>query len=160
MKSPIGQLLLVAHEQALTHLIWSSSTDAKALKKQSLNKETPLLKETKKQLNEYFSGKRTVFNLALQPSGTDFQKKAWKALEKIPFGKTWSYKEQALRLGSENAMRAVGGANGCNPISIVVPCHRVIGANGKLTGYGGGIEKKRILLELEGHSIQNEKIQS
>lgn len=102
-----------------------------------------------KQLDEYFAGKRKKFELKLNPIGTEFQKKAWKALESIPFGKTFSYQEQAIKVGNKNYTRAVGGANNKNPIPIIIPCHRVIGKNGDLTGYAGGIEFKKYLLSLE-----------
>ena len=101
------------------------------------------------QLTEYFAGDRTEFDLPLRPIGTDFQRRVWRALCDIPFGRTWSYGELAMHIGSPTASRAVGLANGRNPISIVIPCHRVIGANGSMTGYGGGIERKRWLLAHE-----------
>jgi len=101
------------------------------------------------QINEYFEGKRKEFNLPLIICGTSFQKKAWEALQKIPYGETRSYKEQAKILGNPNAVRAVGKANGDNRISIIIPCHRVIGTSGELVGYGGGLWRKKYLLELE-----------
>ncbi len=107
-----------------------------------------------KQLDEYFSGKRTQFELTLDPSGTAFQKQVWKNLEEIPYGKTVSYHQQALRVGNLKAIRAVASANGKNPVAIVIPCHRVIGSNGSLTGYAGGLDRKRKLLELEKKSKQ------
>lgn len=107
---------------------------------------------TMSQLDEYFAGQRIVFDLALEPKGTDFQRAVWTQLSLIPYGQTISYAELALRVGNPKAVRAVGLANGRNPLSIVVPCHRVIGASGSLTGFGGGIERKRYLLDLErGH---------
>ncbi len=112
--------------------------------------EDPLLHLCTEQLTEYFAGQRNSFSLPLRPTGTAFQMEAWKALLDIPFGTTASYGEQARTLGKPEAVRAIGAANGRNPIGIVVPCHRVIGANGNLTGYGGGIETKRRLLEHEG----------
>jgi methylated-DNA-[protein]-cysteine S-methyltransferase len=102
-----------------------------------------------KQLREYFAGKRTRFELRLAPAGTDFQQQAWRQLARIPYGATISYQEQSRRIGKPTAMRAVGAANGRNPIPIVVPCHRVIGKNGSLTGFGGGLPCKRWLLEHE-----------
>jgi len=113
-------------------------------------KETPLIKKTAKQIDEYFNGKRTIFDLPLVLHGTDFQVSVWKSLQKIPFGKTRSYGEIAAAIGNPKASRAVGMANNRNPISIIVPCHRVIGQNGSLTGYAGGLELKQRLLELEG----------
>ncbi|MFA0411948.1 methylated-DNA--[protein]-cysteine S-methyltransferase, partial [Vibrio splendidus] len=109
-----------------------------------------------KQLDEYFAGKRTSFDLPLKPQGTDFQLKAWVALTTIPYGETISYGEQAKRMDNPKAVRAVGGANGKNPFSIVVPCHRVIGANGTLTGYTGGMNRKEWLLDFELKILNNE----
>ncbi|MDR1167528.1 MAG: methylated-DNA--[protein]-cysteine S-methyltransferase [Heliobacteriaceae bacterium] len=116
-------------------------------------KETPLIKKAGIQLAEYFEGKRKSFDLPLNPSGTDFQKKVWRLLCKIPYGKTASYKETAAAAGNPNASRAVGGANNKNPIMIVIPCHRVIGSNGALTGYAGGLDMKQKLLDLEKNGL-------
>jgi len=113
-----------------------------------------VLVDAAKQFQEYFNGDRTVFNLELNPSGTDFQKKVWNALLKIPFGKTISYLELSKQLGDVKAIRAVASANGKNPLWIVVPCHRVIGTNGDLTGYAGGLHRKKWLLEHESPSKQ------
>jgi methylated-DNA-[protein]-cysteine S-methyltransferase len=110
----------------------------------------PLLVEAERQLGEYFAGSRRRFDLKLDPEGTAFQKKVWQALLTIPFGETRSYGQIARQVGSPNAVRAVGAANGRNPISIVTPCHRVIGSTGKLTGFGGGLDAKAYLLALEG----------
>jgi methylated-DNA-[protein]-cysteine S-methyltransferase len=112
-------------------------------------KETPLIKKAARQFGEYFKGKRKSFNLPLTMQGTDFQMKVWNALKKIPYGKTISYGELAAMIGNPKACRAVGMANHNNPIAIIVPCHRVIGHDGSLTGYGGGLELKQQLLELE-----------
>jgi len=112
-------------------------------------KETPLIKKAARQFGEYFKGKRKSFNLPLTMQGTGFQMKVWKTLKKIPYGKTISYGELAVMIGNPKACRAVGMANNRNPIAIIVPCHRVIGRNGSLTGYGGGLELKQLLLELE-----------
>jgi len=116
----------------------------------SEKKETPLIKKAANQIDEYFNGKRKIFDLPLVLHGTDFQVSVWKALQKIPYGKTRSYGEIAAAIGNPKASRAVGMANNRNPISIIVPCHRVIGSNGSLTGYAGGLEVKKRLLELEG----------
>jgi O-6-methylguanine DNA methyltransferase len=113
--------------------------------------ETPLLKRAHRQLEEYLSGKRKKFDLPLSPQGTDFQKKVWVALQKIPYGKKCSYKDIAIAVGNEKASRAVGGANHNNPIAIFIPCHRVISSNGDLAGYAGGVDLKEKLLELESH---------
>lgn len=112
-------------------------------------KETPLLRKTIQQLEEYFTGKRKNFDLPLNPPGTEFQKKVWQALCKVPYGSTCSYKDIAEEVNNPKAYRAVGLANNKNPIMIIIPCHRVIGVNGDLVGYGGGIELKKKLLELE-----------
>jgi methylated-DNA-[protein]-cysteine S-methyltransferase len=109
----------------------------------------PILLKTAKQLNEYFAGKRQIFDLPLDFSGTEFQQKVWQALLTIPFGETCSYKQIAEQIGNVKAVRAVGAANGKNPISIIAPCHRVVGANGKLVGFAGGLENKDILLKIE-----------
>jgi methylated-DNA-[protein]-cysteine S-methyltransferase len=114
----------------------------------------PVLLEAEKQLNEYFSGKRKAFDLKLDFAGTEFQKKVWQALLEIPFGETRSYGQIARQLGSPNAVRAVGAANGKNPLSIVAPCHRVIGSNGDLTGFAGGLHTKQFLLGMESRSAQ------
>ncbi|WP_346933715.1 methylated-DNA--[protein]-cysteine S-methyltransferase [Clostridium sp.] len=111
--------------------------------------ETEILKEAIKQLDEYFNGTRRDFDIECEVQGTEFQKNAWKALMKIPYGETWSYKQQAIQIGNEKATRAVGNANSKNLISIIIPCHRVIGANKSLTGYAGGLNRKQWLLEHE-----------
>jgi methylated-DNA-[protein]-cysteine S-methyltransferase len=118
----------------------------------TLDPQHPILLETERQLAEYFSGKRIDFDLPLQPGGSEFQKKVWRALREIPFGQTRSYRDLAKAVGSSKAARAVGAANGKNPLSIVVPCHRVVGANGSLTGFAGGLETKAALLALETRS--------
>ncbi|MBE5797803.1 MAG: methylated-DNA--[protein]-cysteine S-methyltransferase [Clostridiales bacterium] len=141
MDSPVGHLLIEADEQGLTAL---DRTD-----KPLSPPDTPLLTEAVHQLSAYFNGTLTDFDLPLHMTGTPFQLRCWQALRTIPYGETISYGEQARRIGSPRATRAVGGANHRNPISIVVPCHRVIGADGSLTGYGGGLGMKRWLLEHE-----------
>lgn len=113
------------------------------------NKENKIIRQTIKQLDEYFRGKRKKFELPLNPKGTEFQKKVWLQLMKIPYGKTATYKDIATLIGNTNASRAVGNANNKNPIAIIIPCHRVIGSNNKLTGYAGGLDKKEKLLNLE-----------
>ena len=113
------------------------------------NKENKIIRQTKKQLDEYFRGKRKKFELPLNPKGTEFQKKVWLQLMNIPYGKTSTYKDIATLIGNTNASRAVGNANNKNPIAIIIPCHRVIGSNNKLTGYAGGLDKKEKLLNLE-----------
>lgn len=151
MKSPVGELKLIAGAQGLAAILWENDPPLRVpLMVEKEDKNNPLLVEAEKQLLEYFSGKRKIFSLALDPVGTDFQKKVWKALREIPFGETRSYGELARQLGNPKASRAVGAANGKNPLSIVVPCHRVVGANGALTGFAGGLENKAVLLKLEG----------
>jgi methylated-DNA-[protein]-cysteine S-methyltransferase len=150
ISSPIGNLYLIANDHALIALDNISNDLYKNAAKSETHK---ILNLTHKQLDEYFLGKRFEFNLPLEPLGTPFQQKAWKALSKIPYGKVWSYGEQAIFLKSPKACRAVGGANGKNPIPIIIPCHRVIGSTGKLTGYSGGMKMKIGLLKHEGHQI-------
>ena len=118
-----------------------------------IEQETALIKEAYRQLSEYLKGERQMFYLPLNPRGTDFQKRVWRALCDIPYGETRSYKQIAEAIGNPKAVRAVGMANNRNPITIVVPCHRVIGADGKLVGYGGGLEMKEFLLRLESCSL-------
>ena len=152
IESPIGTLTLVASDKALMALYVG---DEKSPLKDSATKndQHPLLLKTQKQLDEYFKGQRLDFDLPLNPSGTAFQNKAWKALIKIPYGKVWSYGKQAEYLKAPNAQRAVGGANGKNPIPVIIPCHRVIGSTGKLTGFSGGMAMKIFLLKHEGHNV-------
>jgi methylated-DNA-[protein]-cysteine S-methyltransferase len=149
MKSPVGELSLVASKKGL-HAVWMSSPAPKHLKRSTQNS---VINKAKKQLKEYFLGKRNSFDLPLVLSGTSFQQKAWRELCKIPYGKTISYEEQAKRLGDRKKCRAVGTANSQNPISIIVPCHRVIAKSGHLSGYGGGIDNKKLLLELESQQL-------
>lgn len=144
--SPVGPLYLMEEKGQLLELSFSKFSEDKTMKE----KETELLQEVKRQLGEYFVGKLRNFDLPLNPQGTEFQKKVWKALLGIPYGTTSSYGEIAKTIGHEKAARAIGGANHVNPISIIIPCHRVIGKSGKLVGYGGGLDVKVKLLELEG----------
>lgn len=153
MKSPVGDLKLVASEKGLAAILWPND-DPKRVRLAPLVEQLnhPVLAETERQLEDYFKGKRRSFDLPLDFAGTDFQKSVWQALLRIPYGQTRSYGEIANELGNAKAMRAVGAANGRNPISIVAPCHRVIGASGKLTGFAGGLETKEFLLRLESNS--------
>ncbi len=148
--SPIGRLLLTSDGTALTGLFTGPSRKAQSTDGWTEDAAIGPLAETSRQLGEYFAGTRRRFDLPLRWHGTVFQTRVWQALIEIPYGTTWSYGQLAKRLGNPNASRAVGLANGSNPISILVPCHRVIGADGSLTGYGGGLERKRWLLEHEG----------
>ena len=142
----IGKIGIEENGSAITKIYFINNDEQEEILEKN---ETALLKEAIKQLNEYFDGKRISFDLQLQPQGTEFQNKVWKALMEIPFGETRSYGEIAKIIGNEKASRAVGMANNKNPIPIIVPCHRVIGANGKLVGYAGGLDIKEMLLNLE-----------
>lgn len=150
MDSPVGKLKLVAHDHALVAVLWEVEI-ANRVKLNDLTRDDqhPILLKTQQQLSEYFAGQRTSFDVALDFLGTAFQKQVWQALLSIPFGQTRSYKHIAEQIGNVKAVRAVGAANGKNPISIIAPCHRVVGANGKLVGFAGGLENKEILLKLE-----------
>lgn len=151
LTSPVGQLKLVANAQALVAVLWENENPKRVRLAELLEEaQHPVLLETARQLNEYFAGQRRQFDLPLDFEGTAFQQKVWQALLSIPFGETRSYKQIAEQIGHAKAMRAVGAANGKNPISIIAPCHRVVGANGKLVGFAGGLENKSILLEIEG----------
>ena len=149
--SPLGKLKLVSRDKGLAAILWENDPPGRvrlgALKEDN---NDPVLVETEKQLKEYFAGERTRFSVPLNPAGTVFQNKVWQALTQIPYGETKSYREVAEKIGHASAVRAVGAANGRNPISIVVPCHRVIGSSGKLTGFAGGLGAKEMLLTLEG----------
>jgi len=142
--SPIGILVLGEEEGFLTRVSYQEQ-----LKTPYVIEKTPLLHQAEQQLMEYFQGERTTFTLPLKPMGTEFQKKVWQGLQNIPYGDTASYGDIAKEIGNPKGARAVGLANNKNPISIIIPCHRVIGKNGKLVGYGGGLEKKLFLLDLE-----------
>ena len=143
--SPVGNLLIRADEESIIEV---SFADDELVGANSAN-ECGLLQKCALELDMYFAGKLKDFTVPLKLIGTDFRKKCWEALRTIPFGETISYKELATKIGNPKACRAVGGANHHNPIVIIVPCHRVIGAGGNLTGFGGGLDKKRFLLELE-----------
>lgn len=150
MNSPVGKLKLLASAKALVAVLWEEELPNRVkLDTAKHDRYHPILLETERQLCEYFAGVRNRFDLPLKPSGSEFQKRVWRALKEIPFGETRSYLDVAKTIGSSKASRAVGTANGKNPLSIVVPCHRVIGTGGALTGYAGGIETKARLLALE-----------
>lgn len=150
MNSPVGELKLVASDKGLAAILWEND-DPERIRLSPLAEDThhPVLLETERQLNDYFAGKLETFSLKLDFIGTEFQKKVWEALLTIPYGETRSYGQIAKQIGNPKAVRAVGAANGNNPISIIAPCHRVIGSNGKLTGFAGGLEIKACLLGLE-----------
>lgn len=154
MPSPVGSLTLVASDDGLVAVLWEND-DPKRVPLGALIEDInhPVLTETESQLNAYFAGKRKQFSIPLEFHGTPFQKKVWAALTRIPFGETRSYAEIAQEVGSPAAVRAVGAANGRNPISIIAPCHRVIGSNGKLTGFAGGLQVKAHLLHLESDDL-------
>ena len=151
IQSPVGELKLVASDRGLSGVLWDND-DPKRVRflPQEEQPQHPTLLEAEKQLWEYFDGKRQKFTLTLDFFGTDFQKEVWAALLTIPYGETRSYGDIARQIGRPAAVRAVGAANGRNPISIITPCHRVIGSNGKLTGFAGGLDTKDFLLRLEG----------
>lgn len=151
IKSPIGTLGLVASDTALQLLIFENELEAcrEGLLDLPEANDHPILCQAEEQLNEYFAGERTEFILPLDMPGTNFQRQVWSLLQQIPYGETTSYGELAAQIGDAKKCRAVGMANGMNPIAIIVPCHRVIGKNGALTGFGGGLPVKEYLLSLE-----------
>jgi methylated-DNA-[protein]-cysteine S-methyltransferase len=148
--SPIGRLKLVATDQGVAAILWENDRPSRVrLDIAAQDNAHPVLIETERQLKEYFAGHRKTFALNLDTAGTAFQRKVWSALRTIPFGETRSYGQIATQIGSPRAVRAVGAANGRNPVSIVTPCHRVIGSTGKLTGFAAGLDVKARLLALE-----------
>jgi methylated-DNA-[protein]-cysteine S-methyltransferase len=150
MDSPVGRMILVASQKGLTAIIWERE-DPSSMRLGNVvqDDQDPVLLNAENQLKEYFNRERQIFSLDLDFNGTEFQKKVWNALLTIPYGETRTYGEIARQIGSPKSSRAVGAASGKNPISIVAPCHRVIGASGKLVGFGGGLENKALLLNLE-----------
>jgi methylated-DNA-[protein]-cysteine S-methyltransferase len=149
--SPVGALKLVASDAGLAAILWENDrADRVPLGSMTRRDEHPVLVETRRQLTDYFGGRLKAFTVPLDFRGTDFQKSVWAALLTIPFGETRSYAQIAEQVGRPTAFRAVGAANGKNPISIIAPCHRVIGSNGSLTGFAGGLAGKELLLRLEG----------
>lgn len=151
-RSPLGLLTITEKDGCLERLEFGEKKVEGARWEM-----TPLLKNTQRQLNEYFEGQRSIFDLPLKPSGTPFQQAVWRALQKIPYGRTCTYGDIAEQVGRPGASRAVGMANHQNPIAIVIPCHRVVAATGRLTGYAGGLEKKEYLLSFEHVSAQFDK---
>jgi methylated-DNA-[protein]-cysteine S-methyltransferase len=150
MDSPVGRLTLVATDDGVAAILWENDRPNRVrLNIGAEDNQHPRLVEAERQLTQYFSGERRDFDVALDVSGTPFQRRVWTALMTIPFGETRSYKEIATQIGSPAAVRAVGAANGRNPVSIITPCHRVIGATGELTGFAGGLDTKARLLGLE-----------
>jgi methylated-DNA-[protein]-cysteine S-methyltransferase len=157
--SPVGRLKMVASDKGLAAILWEDDNPNRVrVRTYTENNTHPVLVKTEQELKEYFEGKRTSFSLVLDPIGTAFQREVWEALSTIPYGETRTYTAIANQIGNAKAVRAVGAANGRNPISIVVPCHRVIGASGELTGFAGGLAAKAALLSLEG--IKSRKVQT
>jgi len=150
VNSPVGRLTLVATDAGLAAILWEHDRPGRVrLPLDAEEPSHPVLVETARQLDEYFDGRRNVFTMPLDMAGTPFQRKVWQALLTIPFGETRTYTQIAQQIGSPAAVRAVGAANGRNPVAIVAPCHRVIGSGGQLTGFAGGLETKAYLLDLE-----------
>ncbi|MCL4263467.1 MAG: methylated-DNA--[protein]-cysteine S-methyltransferase [Anaerolineae bacterium] len=148
MPSPLGELLLARHEEGVTFVEFHPT---RKIPEVGWRRDEVALADVVSQLSAYFAGERREFDLPLAPQGTPFQLRVWAALETLPYGETISYGELARQLGDGKAVRAVGAANGRNPIAIIIPCHRVIGSDGSLIGYGGGLERKEALLLLERH---------
>jgi methylated-DNA-[protein]-cysteine S-methyltransferase len=148
VESPIGELLLLGDGGALRGLYMQEGRKPGTVLSGWV-RDPEAFAAVRTQLGEYFAGERRSFDLPLEPAGSLFQLQVWRALREIDYGETLSYGELARRIGRPNAPRAVGAANGANPLSVVIPCHRLVGADGTLTGYGGGIERKRLLLDLE-----------
>jgi len=153
LDTPIGKLLIAGDRDTVRRIEFPKNGGPRKLGAGWVESSTGVLEEAARQLREYFSGSRKGFDLPLAPDGTDFQRTVWRELQNIPYGRTISYGELARRIGNSKASRAVGAANGSNPIPIVIPCHRVIGANGKLTGFGGGLPIKEKLLALENRQL-------
>jgi methylated-DNA-[protein]-cysteine S-methyltransferase len=149
IESPLGNLLIIEENEQLTTLVFTEQELKSPI-------ESELLDKVKTQLDEYFLGSREEFDLPLSPPGTDFQQKVWQELLQIPYGTTVSYLEVANRLGDPKCIRAAASANGKNPIAIIIPCHRVIGSSGKMTGYAGGIDRKKALLSQEGAAVMKQ----
>ena len=152
MTTPVGELTLVASAAGLRALLWPDEREGRVRLDEATGggpDADRVLADARRQLEEYFAGERTEFDVPLDPVGTEFQLRAWEVLRTIPYGETITYREQALRLGGVEKSRAVGAANGRNPISIIVPCHRVVGSSGSLTGFAGGLDTKAWLLRHE-----------
>jgi methylated-DNA-[protein]-cysteine S-methyltransferase len=154
IQSPVGKLRLAGSDRGLASVLWETKWLKSANMEAREDSKHPVLVEAARQLDQYFAGKRKTFDLKLEFIGTEFQKRVWEELLKIPFGETRTYGEIARRLGNVKAMRAVGAANGRNPIPIIAPCHRVIGASGDLVGFGGGLRIKEYLINFERGAIE------
>lgn len=155
--SPVGPLTIVASDDGVRAVLWPDDDPRRVrLDDATDDPDHPIVAEAVRQLEEYFDGTRTEFDVPIDPVGTDFQRVAWRALQTIPYGTTVTYGEQAERIGDRRKARAVGAANGRNPISIIVPCHRVVGAGGGLTGFAGGVATKAWLLDHERHQARHQ----
>lgn len=154
LESPIGTLLIAGDDNAVLRIEFPENGKPRAPQPDWQESARGPVGQAMRQLREYFAVERTEFDLPLAPEGTEFQRSVWRRLQEIPYGETISYAELAKRVGNPKAARAVGAANGCNPIPIVIPCHRVIGSNGKLTGFGGGLPIKEALLDLESKTVE------
>jgi methylated-DNA-[protein]-cysteine S-methyltransferase len=154
IESPVGPLHLAATDEGLTHILFVDQMDREPQVVSGDGAARRIVRETERQLDDYFAGRRRKFDVPLAPAGTEFQRATWKALAEVPYGETISYAELARRMDRPRAVRAVGAANGANPIPIILPCHRIVGADQSLTGYGGGLDRKRRLLSLEGVELQ------
>ncbi len=149
VQTGIGPITLMANEQGLTQIILPGAAQSSQTKGEKIKGEHSVLQTAAQQIKEYTEGKRFTFDLPLSPDGTEFQKRVWRIIKNIPYGQTLSYGEIARKLGDHNKARAVGGAANANPLSLVVPCHRVVGSDGSLTGYAGGLDLKQKLLQFE-----------
>jgi methylated-DNA-[protein]-cysteine S-methyltransferase len=150
--TPIGRLTVAMEDGAIRHVLFEKGRYG-ATGREAWKRDASAVREAREQLLAYFAGERRAFDLPLLPSGTPFQQQVWNALREIPFGATRSYRDIALRIGNPNGVRAVGAANGRNPLPIIVPCHRVIGSDGSMTGFGGGLPVKQFLLVHEGIGV-------
>jgi len=157
LPTPIGDLGIFADNKSIYRIEFVDRVENHDLMNTELYKESHLTLLAKQQLEQYFAAQRTVFDLPLAPQGTPFRQQTWQALQKIPYGETRYYTQQAELMNNRKAVRAVGAANGANPIAIVIPCHRVIGKNGSLTGYAGGLHRKAWLLDFEQNVLQNKQ---
>jgi len=157
LPTPIGDLGIFAENDAIYRVEFIDRVKERDLMDTCSLKENELTLLAKKQLEQYFTGKATVFNLPLAPQGTPFRQHAWQALQQIPYGETRYYSQQAELMNNKKAVRAVGAANGANPIAIIIPCHRVIGKDGSLTGYAGGLDRKAWLLNFEQRLMQDKQ---
>jgi methylated-DNA-[protein]-cysteine S-methyltransferase len=158
MPTPLGKLGIFADAKAIYRVEFIDRVKACDLADSKIGKENDLTLMAKKQLEQYFCGETTEFNLPLAPQGTPFRQQTWQALQKIPYGEIRYYSQQAELMNNKKAVRAVGAANGANPIAIIIPCHRVIGKNGSLTGYAGGLDRKAWLLNFEQKEQQNKQV--